>query len=79
LPDEAPKLGGTRLSLITVHLGGILLWASIFAEGTLRGTLHGSDYLMWTISLLPIVKELWQIVRAGWERIEPKTAILVEN
>ena len=79
LPDEAPKLGGTRLSLITVHLGGILLWASIFAEGTLRGMLHGSAYLMWTISLLPIVKELWQIVRAGWERIEPKTAILVEN
>ncbi len=74
LPDETPKLGGTRLSLITVHLGGILLWASIFAEGAIRGILHGSAYLAWTISLLPIVIEVWQIVRSGLERIEFETA-----
>ncbi len=81
LPDETPKLGGSRLSLITVHLGGFLLWASIFAEGAMRGTLHGSAYLMWTLSLLPIVKELWQIVRAGLEHAESETAslILMEN
>ena len=65
LPNETPTLGGNRFSLITVHLGGVLLWASIFAEGTLRGTLHGSAYLLWSMSLLPIVYELWQIVRTG--------------
>ncbi len=70
LPDETPQLGGSRFSLITVHLGGVLLWASIFAEGSLRGTLHGSAYLLWAVSLLPIVYELWQIVRAGMDRSE---------
>ena len=75
LPHETPKLGGSRFSLITVHLGGLLLWASIFVEGSLRGTLHGSAYLLWTVSLLPIVYELWQIVRAGMERSEVDMAM----
>ena len=56
--------------LITANLGGLFLWASIFAESPLRGTLHGSAYLLWAISLLPIVYELWQIVRVGMERSE---------
>ncbi|MCB9420095.1 MAG: hypothetical protein H6667_09835 [Ardenticatenaceae bacterium] len=74
LPQEAPKLGGSRFSLVTVHLGGISLWASIFAEGSLRGILHGSAYLLWALSLLPIVYELWQIVRSGMERAEVELA-----
>lgn len=70
LPDNTPQLGGSYLSLITVHLGGVFLWASIFVEGSLRGILHGSAYLLWVISLLPIVYELWQTVRAGMERAD---------
>ncbi|MCB9443404.1 MAG: hypothetical protein H6669_04140 [Ardenticatenaceae bacterium] len=72
-PRKHPKLGG-RFSLVTVHLGGISLWASIFAEGSLRGILHGSAYLLWALSLLPIVYELWQIVRSGMERAEVELA-----
>lgn len=75
LPKETPQLGGSRFSLITVHLGGLFLWASIFAEGSLRGTLHGMAYLLWTLSLLPIVYELWQIVSMGTNEAELETVV----
>ncbi len=74
LPDEPPQLGGSYLSLLTVHLGGVLLWASIFAKGPLRGTLHGSAYLLWVISLLPVVWQLWQIVRRGTDEMMMRNA-----
>ncbi len=68
LPDSPPQLGGSWLSLITVHLGGILLWAGIFL-GESRAILHGAAYALWFISMLPIVVQLWQIARAGLDRI----------
>lgn len=64
LPDAPAKLGGSWFSLVTVNLGGIFLWASIFLMDY-RGALHGTAYLIWTFSLIPIVLSLWQIVRRG--------------
>ncbi|MCP4428817.1 MAG: hypothetical protein GY803_30395, partial [Chloroflexi bacterium] len=64
-PDETLKLGGSYLSLITVHLGGFFLWGSIFAQGEWRGILHGAAYFLWAFSLLPIMRELWHIVRTN--------------
>jgi cytochrome c oxidase cbb3-type subunit I len=53
------KLGGSWVSFILVNLGGVLLWASIFIE-PLTGFLHGSAYLLWAVSFLPIAKQLWE-------------------
>lgn len=64
LPAQPAKLGGNWFSLITVHLGGVFLWASIFIT-TYQAPLHGIAYVLWTLSALPIVAELWRIVRAG--------------
>ncbi len=64
LPAQPAKLGGNWFSLITVHLGGVFLWASIFITAY-QAPLHGIAYVLWTLSALPIVAELWRIVRAG--------------
>jgi hypothetical protein len=61
---SAPELGGSWTSLILVHLGGVLLWASIFFD-PIRGLLHGSAYVLWALSLLPILGQMWGITR-GW-------------
>lgn len=63
-PDQ---LGGNWFSLIAVHLGGILLWAGIFAPDS-RPVLHGIAYGLWALSIIPFVYELWQIVRDGMRR-----------
>ena len=68
LPDSAPELGGNWLSLVTVHLGGVFLWAGIFLHDS-QATLHGLAYALWFISMLPIMFQLWQIVRISLNRI----------
>ena len=69
LPDRPAKLGGNWFSLITVHLGGIFLWASIFITAY-QGPLHGVAYIWWALSALPIVMELWRIVRISQTNYE---------
>lgn len=64
LPGEPAQLGGSWLSLVTGHLGGFFLWASIFLPDY-QGILHGTAYVFWTISFIPIVLVLWQITRQG--------------
>jgi hypothetical protein len=64
LSDEAPKLGGNWFSVVTVNLGGILLWVSIFVQ-PYRALLHGSAYALWAISMIPIAIALWQILQTG--------------
>lgn len=69
LPGQMPKLGGNWFSLITVHLGGIFIWISIFSQAY-QATLHGIGYAFWVVSALPILLELWRIMRTGLTRIE---------
>ena len=69
LPHEPARLGGSWLSLVTVNLGGFFLWASIFL-GAYQNLLHGTAYLLWTISLVPIIISLWQILRHGLARLD---------
>ena len=59
--DEIVEPGGNWISLITVHSGGILLWAGIFFVDS-RPLLHGMAYALWFVSMLPILLELWRIV-----------------
>ncbi len=68
LPDEPAELGGSRLSLVAVHAGGVALWSSIFIT-TFQSELHGVAYALWAVSAIPILLQLRRIVvRAFSER-----------
>lgn len=67
LPDKQPRLGGNWFSLVAVHVGGVLLWIGIFVIDY-QALLHGFAYALWVLSLLPIVADLWNIVRRGLEK-----------
>lgn len=69
LPDEPAHLGGNWWSLITVHIGGVFLWASIFLTAY-QAPLQGVAYMFWVISAVPIVRDVWHIVRTGLARLE---------
>jgi hypothetical protein len=69
LPEQPAQLGGSWFSLITAHLGGIVLWASIFITDY-QALLNGLAYGLWMLSLLPVVRQLWQIAQVGWARLE---------
>ena len=72
LPNEPAKLGGSWFTLLTVHLGGVFLWASIFITDSYT-VLHGTAYALWAASLIPIVLDLWRIARKGWSRLESQS------
>ena len=66
LGEEHASLGGSWFSLVTVHLGGVFLWASIFIL-PLQAVLHGAAYALWFVSMLPILRQLWAIgQQGGW-------------
>jgi len=69
LPDESAQLGGSWFSLVTVNLGGLFLWVSVFVT-EYHGFLHGTAYALWAASIVPIAIDLWRIVRAGLTRLE---------
>lgn len=73
LPDEPAELGGSWLSLVTSNLGGFFLWASIFLANY-QDVLHGTAYLFWTISIIPIALKLWWIIRRGLSALGKNTA-----
>ncbi len=78
LPGTPARLGGSWFSLVTVHLGGVFLWASIFLT-SYQGFLHGIAYLFWTLSIIPIVLTLWQIVRQGLAVLDKGSLVLIED
>jgi hypothetical protein len=69
LPEKPARLGGSWLSLVLVNLGCILLWLSIFIEPA-ASLLHGTAYVLWALSMLPIGRELWRITIDGSNRID---------
>ncbi|MCA9996633.1 MAG: hypothetical protein KDE56_12830 [Anaerolineales bacterium] len=69
LPDRPAQLGGTWFSFAFINLGSLFLWTSIFISST-QPILHGLAYLLWVIALLPIVNQLWRIIRTGLARLE---------
>jgi hypothetical protein len=74
LGEPASRLGGNWFSLLTVHAGGILLWAGIFVPDQ-QGMLHGIAYGLWFASLLPITYEIWRIMQGGVRRTEDRLAL----
>lgn len=77
LSDAPNELGGHWLSLIAVHVGGVLLWAGIFLHDS-QSLLHGMAYSLWFISMLPIVWELWQITHTGLDALMPTDAVTAD-
>lgn len=73
-PDEEAQLGGTWFSFITINLGAIFLWASIFIA-SVSGILSGIGYLLWAISMLPIAAALWHSVQKGMARFESQISL----
>lgn len=67
-PGEPAALGGSWFSLITIHLGGIFLWISIFVT-TYQAPLQGVAYAVWMLSALPIVRQTWRTLRAGLAQV----------
>jgi hypothetical protein len=63
-PAKPAALGGSWLSLVTVHLGGFFLWTSIFIPAY-YDLLHGLAYTLWALSLIPIAYSLWRMVHDG--------------
>ncbi|GAB4280503.1 MAG: hypothetical protein Kow0080_33440 [Candidatus Promineifilaceae bacterium] len=69
LPNELAKLGGNWFTLLTVNLGGVFLWAGIFLSDY-RELLHGTAYLLWALSIIPVTLSLWKIMRQGLAVLE---------
>lgn len=66
-PGQPARLGGTAFSLIAINGGSVLYWISLFlASG--RSPLRGIAYLLWIISLLPIVLALRSDLGTALER-----------
>lgn len=63
--EERTPLGGSWLSLAAVHAGSALLWGGLFLDPVARGWMHGGAYALWTLSLIPIARDLWAILTAG--------------
>jgi hypothetical protein len=61
-PQAEARLGGNWFSFAAVHLGAIIFWSSIFLLD-MRADLQGVAYGLWMLAMLPIVWELWLIVR----------------
>jgi len=60
------SLGGSWFSLAAVHAGGICLAASIISTAYSAQFL-GAAYLLWFFSLLPIARQLWQILNTAYD------------
>ena len=57
-PGEPARLGGNWLSVIAVNIGVIFLGASTLVGAS--GLLSGIAYVLWALSLLPIIAQLWR-------------------
>ena len=73
LRDPAARLGGNWLSLVTVNLGSVLIWASIFLAGV-RGPLHATAYVLLGVSLVAAAWETGVITLAALRRAEQGAA-----
>lgn len=57
LGESKASLGGHWISLLTVNVGSVLVWASIFVI-PLRNNLHSAAYVFYMLSMLPVA---WQV------------------
>lgn len=73
LRDPDARLGGNWLSLATVNLGALLIWASILLAGV-RGPLHATAYILLGVALVAAAWETGVITVAALRRAERDVA-----
>ncbi len=73
LRHEEARLGGNWLSLLTVNMGSLLIWASIFLVD-IRSPLHAVGYVLLGISLMAAVWETGAITLSALRRAETPPA-----
>ncbi len=69
LKADSPQLGGSWFSLAGTTLGSIFVWVSIFIVPA-RGVLYGIGFAIYALAMIPPVKELFEIARDGFKKIE---------
>lgn len=58
--------GGSWLSVIAVNAGSLIYWVSLFIA-TYRGPMRGAAFLLWLISLIPILVKIVAILKGMQE------------
>ena len=71
--DRTAQLGGSWWSLALAHAGSVLIWASIFIEPQ-RNLLHGTAYVFYALSILPIAWIVWRMFLTRIRALEEKLA-----
>ena len=61
-PERPARLGGSWLSLATVNLGAVALWAGLLVEAS-QAWLFGLAYLLWAVALGAVLLASW---RRSW-------------
>jgi hypothetical protein len=73
-PHRPAQLGGTWLSLITVHAGSVLFWISLFFAN-LEVVSRTLAYGFWIVSGFPILIALWRSFRREVQTVEEDLAM----
>ena len=73
LRDPQARLGGNWLSLVTVNLGALLIWGSIFLTDV-RGPVHAAAYILLGVSLAAAAWETGVTTLAALRRAEQGAA-----
>lgn len=63
-PVAKPQPGGSWLSLMALHAGGLAYWLGLFLI-TQQSWLYGLAFALWVVSMLPISMTLWRLL-AAW-------------
>jgi cytochrome c oxidase cbb3-type subunit I len=59
--EERARLGGTRLSLVAIHAGGITFALGLFL-GFHAQLFQAAAYALWAVAMLPILQHLWRLL-----------------
>ena len=70
LKKEHPQLGGNWVSLTTATAGSLLVWLSIFLV-PVRGVLYGIGFTLYTLTLIRLLMELFEVAKVGLKEYEP--------
>lgn len=62
--DSAADMTGSWVSLAAVHTGAVLYWLGLFMPAQ-RAVLQGSAFVLWALSLVPLLAFMWGEIRRG--------------
>lgn len=71
--SQAPTLGGSWFSLVSMHLGGILFWTALFLP-SVQNLLRAGAFFFWFLGIIPMLKNSF-----GWIRANADDNLLIES